>query len=189
MKNTAYKLIVTVLVLVIVLGCAGLLYQRLGDQVSVSDLPTQATTQESRETGATNVLDLAPNFTVVDADCNEHSLSDYLGRPVVLNFWATWCGPCQMEMPEFDKAYQEYGDQIQFMMINLTDGYSDTVKSASDFVQEGGYAFPVFFDTSTQAAVNYEIYSIPVTPVLCSPLIVISANAGTQIKSIPEGAT
>lgn len=156
MKNSTYVLIITLLVLVIVLGGAAMLYQNLGDQVSLDSLPTESA-------GETEPLELAPDFAVEDIEGNTHRLSDHIGTPVILNFWATWCGPCQNEMPEFEAAYQEYGDRIQFMMINLTDGYSDTVGSATQFVHDGGYTFPLFFDTSMEAAMNYGTSSIPVT--------------------------
>ncbi|MBE5950648.1 MAG: TlpA family protein disulfide reductase [Lachnospiraceae bacterium] len=105
----------------------------------------------------------APDFTVVDAEGIEHKLSDFRGKPVILNFWASWCGPCKSEMPDFEEVYQEYKDDIHFLMVNLTDGYQETVESASKLITGKGYTFPVYFDTKLEAANAYYVYSIPQT--------------------------
>lgn len=104
-----------------------------------------------------------PEFTVYDTNGNEVKLSDFLGKPVMINFWATWCGPCRAELPYFDSAYQKYGDEIEFVMINLTDGYDDTKESVKNFVEESGYTFPYYYDTNNEAGNVYGIYSIPTT--------------------------
>lgn len=104
----------------------------------------------------------APDFTVLDAQGNEVKLSDFRGRPVVINFWATWCGYCVHEMPDFDKAYREYPDVV-FLMINATDGVHETVASAKQFIQEKGYDFDVYFDTDQQAVTFYQISGYPTT--------------------------
>ncbi len=106
---------------------------------------------------------MAPDFSMTDENGEKVSLSDYFGKPVMLNFWATWCGPCKMEMPHFDKAYQEYQDRMNFLIVDLTDGSRDTVESASAFVEEEGYSFPIFFDTESEGAYTYGIDSIPTT--------------------------
>lgn len=115
------------------------------------------------DTSGENTEDVsaAPDFTVYDSQGNPVDLSDFQGKPVVLNFWATWCGPCKNEMPEFEEAYHTYGDQVQFLMVNLTDGSYDTVESVTEFIVEAGYTFPVFFDTQSDAAMTYNVQSIP----------------------------
>ena len=96
-------------------------------------------------------------------DGNPVSLSDFLGTPVVLNFWASWCGPCKNEMPDFNTAWSEYGDRVQFMMVNLTDNFQETTESAKAFLDTVDYQFPVFFDTKMEGGVAYGVTGIPAT--------------------------
>lgn len=106
----------------------------------------------------------APDFTVYDAEGNAVKLSDYLGVPVVLNFWASWCPPCKSEMPDFNKVSQEYDpEELQFLMIDLVDGDRETVKSGQDYIRSQGYVFTVLYDTSQEAAYTYGVRSIPTT--------------------------
>lgn len=102
-----------------------------------------------------------PDFTVTDGDGNPVSLSDFIGKPIIVNFWASWCGPCKMEMPDFEKAYSQYGEEIHFVIVNLTDGSRETVETAKRFIEEQGYTFPVYFDTDSSAAIAYGVSSIP----------------------------
>lgn len=111
----------------------------------------------------TTVENPAPDFTVYTAAGEEVKLSQFLGKPVILNFWASWCGPCKREMPLFQQMYNEYGGEIAFLVVNLTDGYSETVQTASAYIEGEGYTFPVYYDTSYSAAYAYGVTSIPTT--------------------------
>ena len=91
------------------------------------------------------------------------NLYDYIGKPIVVNFWATWCGPCRTELPAFNKIYKEYSDKIEFLMVNLTDGYDDTEDEVKKFVKDNEYEFPVYFDIKYSATDAYKISSIPKT--------------------------
>ncbi len=104
----------------------------------------------------------APDFTVTDIKGNKVRLSDFRGKPVVLNFWATWCRYCKKEMPDFDEAAKKYTD-VQFLMVNATDGYQETLASAKAYIAEEGYTFDVFFDTEQEAVNAYHVSSLPVT--------------------------
>ena len=110
-------------------------------------------------------LQPAPDFSMVDWDGNETKLSDLVanGKPIILNFWASWCPPCIGEMPEFDKVYFENGDDIQFVMLNMTDGQRETKEIAEKFIIDQGYSFPVYFDIDQEGASLYGIRYIPTT--------------------------
>ena len=163
MKN---KNIVVILSLVFILLMAGayVLYHNLsgtveGNQLIVATQPSSTTAP----TDATEPLLLAPDFVVYDENGNEVHLYDYIGKAIVLNFWASWCGPCKMEMPDFNERYLQLGDEIHFLMINMTDGARETISTASAFIAEQGYQFPVFYDTTGSAAMTYGAYSLPTT--------------------------
>ena len=172
-KKTSF--LVLVLVLVVLIGGAYVLYGRLSagagaDNLSVQTPPPAQTPGETgapqdsaapEETEPPKVE--APDFTVVDADGTEVKLSDYVGKPIVLNFWASWCSPCKSEMPEFNAAWEELDGEVQFLMVNMTDGARETVESAREYVEGEGFTFPVLFDTKSEAAIAYSAYSLPTT--------------------------
>lgn len=172
-KKTSF--LVLVLVLAALIGGAYVLYGRLSagagaDNLSVQTPPPAQTPGETgapqdsaapEETEPPKVE--APDFTVVDADGTEVKLSDYVGKPIVLNFWASWCSPCKSEMPEFNAAWEELDGEVQFLMVNMTDGARETVESAREYVEGEGFTFPVLFDTKSEAAIAYSAYSLPTT--------------------------
>ena len=120
----------------------------------------------------------APDFTMTDKDGNEVQLSNFAGKPIVLNFWASWCGPCQMEMPDFEEMYKQYGEEVQFVMVNMTDGSQETVDSATQFITEKGYTFPVYYDTKMEGAYYYSVYSLPTTYFIDAEGYVTASNKG-----------
>lgn len=105
----------------------------------------------------------APDFTVYDAAGEKHKLSDFKGKPVVLNFWASWCTYCREEMPLFEEAYKSFGSTVQFMMIDAVDGQRETLETGKAYVQKNGLSFPVFYDTSLEAVSGYGIQAYPDT--------------------------
>lgn len=163
-KQTLFLL---ALALVLLLGGAYVLYGQLSpgtapDQLqSLAEQTPQPSQEVAEETPGPDPVQ-APDFTAYDLEGNAAKLSDYFGKPLVLNFWASWCGPCQGEMPDFHTAYEELGEEVQFLMVNMTGG-RETLESASAFIQEQGYTFPVLYDTGGEAAVAYSVYSLPTT--------------------------
>ena len=162
-------LILLLVALIVLIGGASVLYDRLGQENAPDQLTEQTptapqSTQEGTADGSQpGEKPLAPDFTVYDREGNPVRLSDYFGKPIVLNFWASWCGPCRMEMPEFDAKYQQLAGEVEFLMVNMTDGARETVEIASRLVEQEGYSFPVLYDTDSHAATVYGVYSLPTT--------------------------
>ena len=169
-------LIITLIVLLVVLGVAAVLYPKLSagmqpqqlattppatTEATTEPVPTEGEQEETTEaTEATEPQPVAaPDFTVQDWDGNEVKLSDYIGKPIVLNFWAHWCGPCQMEMPEFNAVYEELNGEVTFLMVHE----GAAVDDGKEKVTEGGYTFPVVFDADSSAGNLYGITAFPTT--------------------------
>ena len=104
----------------------------------------------------------APDFTGELMDGTSITLSELQGKPVIINFWATWCGPCVKEMPAFERLKDDFGDKIGIIAVNCGDD-AETVK---DFVEENGYTFPVVLDEEYSISMLYPTNSIPYTVVL-----------------------
>ncbi len=153
MKNKKSTLIL-VLFTVLVIAGAAVLYNNFSDKVA-QDLNTPI--------AGTQAANTAYDFTVYDADGKAHKLSDFKGKPVVVNFWTTWCGYCIAEMPLFEKMYSQYGEDVEFMMVNLIGDAWDRRSDSDAFLAKTSFTFPVYFDEQLQAATAYNIHSIPVT--------------------------
>lgn len=186
-----WKWILTALALVAVLVIATLLYRSLSDRFT----PVETTTTAAAQTEAAATAESAPeesappaeraaDFVVLDRDNTETRLSDHFGKPLVVNFWASWCGPCCYELPAFDAAAKQYAGEIEFMMVNLTDGFSETVDSVEAFLSENGYTFPVYFDVYEDAANTYNTYSIPVTVFIRADGTVSDSHIGSMNESM-----
>ena len=168
MNQSTYKLIVTLLVLVIVIGGGMLLYNRFQDSVDLGEMvPTESISEN-----------LAPDFTVTDSDGNAVKLSDFRGKGVVLNFWASWCGPCKSEMPHFQTAYEQYGEDVHFLMVNMSTAFGDSPEDAQAILTENGYTFPVYYDTNAECAYGYGVSGIPMTFFIDQEGRIVSGKTG-----------
>ena len=167
MKNNKTVWIM-ILVFVLLIGGAYVLYNQLGSRMDMPQLATQSgqaqdeagdNQAEAGESEDKAESALAPDFTVYDLNGNPVKLSDYRGKPVVLNFWSSRCGPCQMEMPEFNAAYERLGGEVTFLMVHE----GAAVDDGKAKVQDGGYTFPVVFDVDGYAGGIYGVTAYPTT--------------------------
>ncbi|QOR65316.1 thiol-disulfide oxidoreductase ResA [Cytobacillus suaedae] len=107
-----------------------------------------------------NVGDMAPDFVLADLNGEKHRLSDYRGQGVFLNFWGTWCKPCEKEMPYMENQYNVYKDQgVQIIAVNV----GEPLLSVSKFVDKYGLTFPVVIDKGDQVLNAYGIDPLPTT--------------------------
>lgn len=126
------------------------------------------TESEEEEEAAEEVKTIpAIDFTLKDQYGNTHTLSDYKGKTVFLNFWATWCSPCRAEMPDIQKLYEEFQQEEEDIVIlgvaapNL--GREKSEEGIKGFLEENGYTYPVLMDTEAEAFQAYGINSFPTT--------------------------
>lgn len=109
------------------------------------------------ESGRAAVGQPAPDFTLPTLERDAVSLSDYRGRPVLINFWATWCAPCRLEMPELVRTYNTHQEEgFVVLAVDLTD--QDSLDDVRAFVEEFDMPFPVLLDET--GAVYYELYRL-----------------------------
>jgi thiol-disulfide isomerase/thioredoxin len=121
--------------------------------------PGQSTTNGGA-TGPPVVGKLAPDFELDTLDGQTVILSQLKGRPVLVNFWATWCGPCRYEMPFLQQIYEDWpGDELVLLTINVGESSSDV----SQFMQSQGFSFTVLLDGEAAVAQRYSVTGIPTT--------------------------
>ena len=112
--------------------------------------------------GSVRVGDAAPAFQTVDLVGRTVSLDDVRGRVVVVNFWATWCPPCRVEMPELDAYQAEMGDRLAVLGINMAEPKTAIVP----FVLQNGLRFPILLDESGAIAASYGVTGLPTSLIL-----------------------
>lgn len=124
--------------------------------------------EENKEEESKETVVPAIDFTLKDQFGNEHTLSDYKGKTVFLNFWATWCGPCRSEMPDIQKLYETYeteGDNAVIILGVAAPGLGQEKDEAGikAFLDENGYTYPTLMDTTGDLFSEYGIFSFPTT--------------------------
>jgi len=136
-------------------------------RISISDgtiapSPTQTETPQMQGIQLPAPGRVAPDFTLTNLDGESVSLRDYRGNPVLLNFWATWCGPCRFEMPFIQEVYEDPDWQATGLVI-LAVNIGESRAEAEGFMKNNGLTFPVLLDSSSSVGRTYNIRSIPTT--------------------------
>ncbi len=145
---------------------------------------TQGDSSQSTEATTTSDAEqqTAPDFKVYDLDGNAVQYASLVDdKPVLLNFWASWCPPCREEMPDLQRLNDELGDEIEFILVNSTDGVRETPEKAKAFLEEHGFDLPVYLDQDGEASTIYGVRSLPTN-------ILIGAD-GKIIGGIPGALT
>ena len=130
-----------------------------------------------------NVGELAPDFTLTDLEGNSVTLSEYRGKVVFINFWATWCPPCRAEMPDIESLYQEYKDK-GLVVIGIDIGEPEA--TVRQFVQRGGYSWTFVLDNTGGVAANYNIRAIPTSFFIDREGVIQAVNIGAMTKRAME---
>jgi peroxiredoxin len=127
-------------------------------KINISSSVQNSSDITAKEKLATSIKVKAADFKLQDLNGKEVSLSDFKGKKVLLNFWATWCPPCKAEMPDIEKLYQETkNSDFVILAVNLGED-KQTVKS---FMDKNKYDFRILLDSDKDVAIKYNIVSIP----------------------------
>ena len=134
------------------------------ETVPVKEDPAET---EKETEAAENVLP-AIDFTLQDQYGNTHTLADYAGKTIFLNFWATWCPPCRNEMPEIQMLHEEFSaeedPEVVILGVAAPDyGDEGSVEDITAFLEENGYTYPVLMDMTSDLFMSYGIFSYPTT--------------------------
>ncbi len=122
----------------------------------------------------------APNFTLVDLNGEKHKLSDYRGQGVFLNFWGTWCKPCEKEMPAMNNQYQVFKDLgVQTLAVNI----AQTDFEVQNFVDKYGLTFPVVIDKTKSVMTAYNVGNLPATVLIDPDGKVVKITTGEMTEA------
>ncbi|MEN1934122.1 redoxin domain-containing protein [Paenibacillus sp. 102] len=153
-------------VIIILLCLAGYaVYVQFGKnekQVSEEQVKSEATMKEVIAKNGIEVGKNAPDFELSKLDGTKVKLSDLKGKKVILNFWATWCGPCQKEMPDMEAFYKKHKDDVEILAVNYTvsEGANGEEK-VKKFAEEKGVTFPILLDKDINVTTTYKVITIP----------------------------
>lgn len=153
---------------------------------------TEEETADSGKAGKEEVL--APDFTLTDQYGTVHTLSDYKGKVVFLNFWATWCGPCRAEMPDIQALYEEETNTGNVIILGIAgpkteenpNGSDGTIEEINQFLEDNEYTYPVLYDTTGQVFAQYGISSFPTTFMIDADGNVFGYVSGTLSRDIMD---
>ena len=107
---------------------------------------------------------VVPDFQFTDGDGNTVNFDDFKGKPIVMNFWGTWCPWCVEEMDDFDRLVGEYGDKVNFIFLDVPNGEDETPQKVEQFLTDNGYSnITSYYDSMLQGCYMFGLNSFPVT--------------------------
>lgn len=174
-------LIIIIVIAVLVITIAAILVKTLGNSYAASVINVQ--TQKETEVSLPNPI----LFNDAEEELNLHDLKG--DKPMIINYFASWCPPCRMEMPHFDKAYQKYKDKINFVFVAGTDGQRETADTARDYIKQ--FSFRTHLDLALNVAHTFGIRAYPTTIIVSKEGMVNRIITGPMnedtISRIAEG--
>ena len=153
-------------IIVVLLCLAGYAaYDQFGKEDQVIQGKQDKSEAAMKEIIARNGIEIgksAPDFELTKIDGTNVKLSDLKGKKVILNFWATWCGPCQQEMPDMETFYKEHKENVEILAINYTPSEKGGgEEKVSNFAKEKGITFPILLDKNIDVTTAYKVITIP----------------------------
>lgn len=133
------------------------------NSTSVSEVSEESVESESES----QLVWQGPSTTYADSDGDIIRLSQNLGKPTIINIWASWCPPCRDEMPYFETSYQEHGSDINFVMLNALESRpTETKQAAIEFADEMNLSMPIYFDNNASNQIEFAANMLPLTALL-----------------------
>ncbi|EEL55018.1 AhpC/TSA [Bacillus cereus Rock4-2] len=140
-------------------------YEQFGHKEQAVKVKQEKSEAAMKEIIARNGIEIgksAPDFTLTKLDGINVKLSDLKGKKVILNFWATWCGPCQQEMPDMEAFYKEHKENVEILAVNYTPSEKGGgEEKVSNFAKEKGITFPILLDKNIDVTTAYKVITIP----------------------------
>ncbi|MDD3839741.1 MAG: TlpA disulfide reductase family protein [Clostridia bacterium] len=174
--NIFILIIVLSLLLTILSSCGG--SQKLEGEIAEDDAVDNENESADQQPNKTQ----APDFELTTLEGEVVKLSDYRGKVVMLNFWATWCGYCTVEMPEIQQAHEKYQQDLQVLAVNLTTSEKNGVQDVVDYIDKEGYTFTVPLDEQGVSTTMYGVRGIPVTYFIDKQGYVAFSHPGPMTK-------
>ncbi|MED2982547.1 redoxin domain-containing protein [Bacillus thuringiensis] len=153
-------------IIVVLLCLAGYAaYEQFGNKEQAGKVKQEKSEAAMKEIIARNGIEIgksAPDFELTKLDGTNVKLSDLKGKKVILNFWATWCGPCQQEMPDMEAFYKKHKENVEILAINYTPSEKGGgEEKVSNFAKEKGITFPILLDKNIDVTTAYKVITIP----------------------------
>ncbi|MBV7332601.1 TlpA family protein disulfide reductase [Chloroflexi bacterium TSY] len=184
-------LVALMIVSLVVISCSGTTdnLSAVDDNVAQPGAESAASTQDTANSDlepAPRTGHPAPEFTLTTLDGDVVNLSDFRGQPVILNFWASWCGPCRVEMPDLQETYDTHSeDGVVVLGINLT-RRENSLDDVPAFIDEFGLTFPIVLDEEGEVAKLYQVRGQPASAFIDANGVVQTMWQGPVTKQFIE---
>ncbi|WP_461201233.1 TlpA family protein disulfide reductase [Anoxybacillus sp. TBDG-1] len=143
----------------------------------ISDTTNEGTSEQSSTNVGIDVGEMAPDFELMTLKGEKVQLSQFRGKKVILNFWASWCPPCRAEMPEMQRFYEQHGQHVAIVAVNLTNKEKNH-QAVETFINEKGVSFDIMFDEQGTVSKTYEVITIPTSYIIDEHGVILHKHVG-----------